>query len=173
MIKKKAIKSKKSKKGKIKKRVNKKMKKTKTKTKTKTNLKNKKTTKKRRSSKKGGFTFGKMTLEQSKKELYEIIQNWNNNENNSPDQMLTALIGLHNKTTTLQPCDTDDNGIICRRRKNQYSRSLQMLLIAPPVSKNGIVNTGYYEYAREDLKLAAKKAIKEIEDIIDKREKRQ
>ena len=153
-----------------------KTKKTKTKKpKTKTKLKNKKTIKKRRSSKKGGiFTFGKMTLEQSKKELDEIIQNWNNNVNNSPDQMLTALIGLHNKTKTLQPCDIDDdNGIICRRRKNEYSRSLKRYLIAPPVSKNNHLNTDYYKNASQELQLKAEEAIEEIKDIIDKREKRQ
>ena len=50
--------------------------------------------KKRRGSRKGGnlLSTTKLTLDQANLELNNIIQDWNNNVNNSPEQMLTALI---------------------------------------------------------------------------------
>ena len=131
--------------------------------------------KKRRDSRKGGnlLYHTKLTLDQANLELNNIIQNWNNDVNNSPEQMLTALIDLHKRTKTLQQCKTDDDdGRSCRIKKNAYSENLKRYLIAPPISKSGIINNDYYKNAKYDLQMEAEKAVNEINNIIKKRESR-
>jgi hypothetical protein len=132
--------------------------------------------KKRRGSRKGGNLFftPKLTLDQANLELNNIIQKWNKNVNNSPEQMLTALIDLHKRTKTLQQCNTDDDaGRSCRMKKNAYSENLKRYLIAPPVSESGIINNNdYYKNADYNLQMKAKDAVDEINTIIKKRESR-